>query len=151
MNELINAIELKDGKAVTTSLKIAEIFEKDHDKVIRTIESLQVPDNFKFSNFGVLEIPYKNGHAEGVFDYSRRLHDSCHGIHRSKGDAVQGRIHRSIQRNGTDDQGIRRHRAPDSGSHDVDALHGDGAPNQGGVGTRRIPAQSSADRSGQRS
>ena len=26
MNELINAVELKDGKAVTTRLKIAEVF-----------------------------------------------------------------------------------------------------------------------------
>lgn len=56
-----NAVAVSNGKVTTTSLKIAEIFEKDHDKVVRTIESLQVPDNFKFSNFGVLEIPYKNG------------------------------------------------------------------------------------------
>lgn len=35
MNELVNAVELKDGKAVTTSLKIAEVFGKRHDHVLR--------------------------------------------------------------------------------------------------------------------
>lgn len=65
-SKLTNAVAVSDGKVTTTSLKIAEIFEKDHDKVIRAIESLQVPDNFKFSNFGVLEIPYKNGLGKTV-------------------------------------------------------------------------------------
>ena len=66
ISNISNAVAVSDGKVTTTSLKIAEIFEKDHDKVIRTIESLQVPDNFKFSNFGVLEIPYKNGLGKTV-------------------------------------------------------------------------------------
>lgn len=64
--KLTNAVVVSDGKVTTTSLKIAEVFEKDHDKVIRAIESLQIPDDFKFSNFGVLEIPYKNGLGKTV-------------------------------------------------------------------------------------
>ena len=55
MNELINAIELKDGKAVTSSLKIAEVFGKDHGKVLRAIRELDCPENFTEANFGLSE------------------------------------------------------------------------------------------------
>lgn len=37
MNALENAVFLHDGHAVTTSLKVAEVFGKRHDHVIRTI------------------------------------------------------------------------------------------------------------------
>ena len=68
MNEIINAIELKDGKAVTTSLKIAEVFGKHHFHVIRDIEKLQVPDDFKKSNFGLTEREWKNSLGKTVKD-----------------------------------------------------------------------------------
>lgn len=52
MNEMIkNAVELKDGKAVTTSLKIAEVFGKQHKDVLRAIEKLECPDEFARRNF----------------------------------------------------------------------------------------------------
>lgn len=42
----------KTGKAITTSLKIAEKFGKRHDHVIRDIENLDCPDEFSLPNFG---------------------------------------------------------------------------------------------------
>jgi Rha family phage regulatory protein len=42
----------KDGKAVTTSLVVAEKFKKNHNHVLRSIENLECPDEFSLSNFG---------------------------------------------------------------------------------------------------
>lgn len=42
MQELIN---IKDEEAVTTSLRVAEIFEKQHSKVLRSIENLNESKN----------------------------------------------------------------------------------------------------------
>jgi len=42
----------KDGKPVTTSLKIAEKFEKRHDHVLRDIENLECSYGFSLPNFG---------------------------------------------------------------------------------------------------
>ena len=52
MNEMIkNAVELKDGKAVTTSLKIAEVFGKDHANVLKAIRNIEAPVDFAAVNF----------------------------------------------------------------------------------------------------
>lgn len=52
MNEMIkNAVELKDGKAVTTSLKIAEVFGKQHKHVIDAIRKIEAPSTFTEPNF----------------------------------------------------------------------------------------------------
>ena len=57
MNELIRtAVAVKDGKVVTTSLKIAEVFGKQHSHVLRDIEKLQVPNEWRKSNFGCTSI-----------------------------------------------------------------------------------------------
>lgn len=63
---LSNAVAVSDGKVTTTSLKIAEVFGKRHDDVMRAVELLQVPDSFKKRNFAELEIPYKNGLGKTV-------------------------------------------------------------------------------------
>ncbi len=44
------------GNPVTTSLKVAEIFGKQHGHVIRDIENLSCSESFRISNFG--ETPY---------------------------------------------------------------------------------------------
>lgn len=56
MNSLVF---VDNGKAVTDSLKIAEVFEKDHDKVLRDIRELGCSSEFSLSNFG--ESTYVNG------------------------------------------------------------------------------------------
>ena len=49
MNELKELVIMKDGQAVTTSLEVAKIFEKRHDRVIRAIESKLTDPNFGVS------------------------------------------------------------------------------------------------------
>ena len=46
-------ILLNGNKPTTTSLIIAEVFEKQHVHVLRDIKNLEIPDNFRQSNFGL--------------------------------------------------------------------------------------------------
>jgi len=50
MNTLV--LRNQAGKDVTTSLIIAEVFEKDHDKVCRDIKNLECSMEFRTANFG---------------------------------------------------------------------------------------------------
>ena len=43
----------ENNKAITTSLKIAEYFDKRHDNVLRDIENLECPEDFRALNFEV--------------------------------------------------------------------------------------------------
>lgn len=47
-------ISNRQGRSVTTSLIIAEIFGKEHNKVCRDIENLDCPVEFNAANFGVI-------------------------------------------------------------------------------------------------
>ena len=60
---LSNAVAFSDGKFTTTSLKIAEVFDKEHFHVIRDIEKLQVPVEWHKSNFGVMQITRQIGNG----------------------------------------------------------------------------------------
>lgn len=42
---------MKDGKAVTTSLKIAEVFGKQHKDILKAIRELDCPKDFAGRNF----------------------------------------------------------------------------------------------------
>lgn len=42
-----------NGQLMTTSLKVAEVFSKEHNKVVRDIENLSCSENFRNANFGV--------------------------------------------------------------------------------------------------
>lgn len=48
---MFNLVELKRNKAVTTSIKVAKYFKKNHDDVINEIESLECSCIFKKENF----------------------------------------------------------------------------------------------------
>lgn len=63
MNTLVT---LMDGKAVTTSLKIAEVFEKEHKSVLRTIENLEIPEDFRKRNFAPSGYQAQNGLGKTV-------------------------------------------------------------------------------------
>lgn len=52
MNEMVFCSD--NGQLVTTSLKVAEVFGKEHNKVVRDIESLSCSEGFHVANFGVL-------------------------------------------------------------------------------------------------
>ncbi len=45
-------LTIKDGQPVTTSLKVAESFDKRHDHVLRDIDELECTPSFHLSNFG---------------------------------------------------------------------------------------------------
>lgn len=51
MNALVKTNS--DGRNVTTSLIIAEIFGKNHAHVLRDIQNLDCPNEFRESNFGL--------------------------------------------------------------------------------------------------
>ncbi len=64
MNELIrSAVAVKDGKVVTTSLKIAEVFGKQHKDVLKAIRNLECPEDFSQRNFALtsISVPQPNG------------------------------------------------------------------------------------------
>ena len=52
MNELV---KIFDGKVVTTSRKVAEVFEKQHSVVLRAIRDLEMPEDFGRCNFASTE------------------------------------------------------------------------------------------------
>lgn len=54
-NELVF---IRDNEVFTDSLKIAEVFQKGHDKVLRDIRNLKCSDEFRLTNFG--ESTYRN-------------------------------------------------------------------------------------------
>lgn len=56
MNEIVFCGD--NGQLITTSLKVAEVFGKEHNKVVRDIENLSCSDNFRVANFG--DTPYVN-------------------------------------------------------------------------------------------
>lgn len=64
MNELIT---IRKDQAVTSSLKVAEMFHKRHDHVLRDIKALDCSDSFRLTNFG--ESRYKNeqGHYQPMY------------------------------------------------------------------------------------
>ena len=49
--EVANLCEIKDGQVVTTSLRVAEIFGKEHKNVLRDIKELDCSDDFRGLNF----------------------------------------------------------------------------------------------------
>lgn len=49
--EVANLCEIKDGQVVTTSLRVAEIFSKEHKNVLRDIRELDCSDEFRGLNF----------------------------------------------------------------------------------------------------
>lgn len=52
---------IERNKALTTSLKVAEYFGKEHSKVLRSIEHLECSDSFREANFGLSNYERKNG------------------------------------------------------------------------------------------
>ena len=71
MNEIINAIELKDGKAVTSSLKIAEVFGKPHKDVLKAIRELECPEDFAGRNFSPGSYKDANNQERPMFFVAR--------------------------------------------------------------------------------
>ena len=58
-----SAVEINSGRPVTTSLAVAEIFEKRHDNVLQSIDEMECSPGFRALNFqeSFRETPTGNG------------------------------------------------------------------------------------------
>lgn len=54
-------VVLVNGKPMVSSLQVAEHFGKNHFDVLKAIRSLEIPDDFRASNFSVSEYEAKTG------------------------------------------------------------------------------------------
>lgn len=63
-----NAVSVSNGKVITTSRKIAEVFEKNHRDVTRTIETLEIPQEWRMRNFAQSQIERKTPTGGIAFD-----------------------------------------------------------------------------------
>lgn len=65
------SVKLVHGKATTTSLKIADVFGKRHDHVLRAIQNLQCSAEFTALNFGASEYTDKTGRKLPMYTITR--------------------------------------------------------------------------------
>lgn len=62
--EVATLCEVKQSQVVTTSLRVAEIFNKKHKHVLESIKRLDCSPEFREPNFRPSEIPYQNGNIK---------------------------------------------------------------------------------------
>lgn len=59
------------GNDVTTSLIVAEVFGKEHSKVVRDIENLSCSITFNTANFGVIEYTDSRGRTQKAYEMTK--------------------------------------------------------------------------------
>lgn len=69
MNALV--IQGGNGRDVTTSLIVSQVFGKEHAKVVRDIESLSCSTNFNVANFGVIEYTDTRGRIQKAYEMTK--------------------------------------------------------------------------------
>lgn len=62
MQPIENIVEIDDGKMFTTSLTVAQAFEKEHKDVLKAISNLECSKEFNERNFAPVE--YKDAKGE---------------------------------------------------------------------------------------
>lgn len=55
MASMNSLVRIENGKLVTDSLMVAEVFGKEHKHVLRDIKTLECSDDFNKSNFGLID------------------------------------------------------------------------------------------------
>lgn len=66
-----DAVVIKDGHPVTTSLKIAEVFGKKHKDVLDAIRSIDCPEDFGRRNFPPTSYEDSQGRPQPMFQLTR--------------------------------------------------------------------------------
>jgi len=66
-----DAVTLKGGHPVTTSLKVAEVFNKRHRDVLRTVRELECSDEFRVRNFAHSSFVNTQGKEQPMFEVAR--------------------------------------------------------------------------------
>ena len=64
-------IQSPQGRDVTTSLIVAEVFGKEHSKVCRDIENLSCSKTFNAANFGVIEYTDSRGRIQKAYQMTK--------------------------------------------------------------------------------
>lgn len=60
----LSLVAVENEHAVTTSLRVAEVFGKEHYNVMKAIKSLDCSEEFRAVNFNASKIDYKNGNLK---------------------------------------------------------------------------------------
>lgn len=66
-----NAVTLKDGHTTTDSLIVAEVFGKEHSKVLKAIAALDCSEEFSQASFGLASYIDKQGKPRPMYAMSR--------------------------------------------------------------------------------
>ena len=61
----------QQGDNITTSLIVAQVFGKEHAKVVRDIENLSCSSNFNAANFGVIEYTDSRGRVQRAYEMTK--------------------------------------------------------------------------------
>lgn len=69
MKDLV--LQNNKGQDVTTSLIVAEVFGKEHSKVMRDIENLSCSITFNAANFGVIEYTDSRGRIQKAYEMTK--------------------------------------------------------------------------------
>ena len=60
----INLVEIENNEVVTSSIKVAEVFGKQHKDVLKAVKSLDISEEFRERNFALSKIDYQNGNIK---------------------------------------------------------------------------------------
>ena len=60
----INLVAIENNEVVTSSIKVAEVFGKQHRDVLRAVKSLDISEDFRERNFALSKIDYQNGNIK---------------------------------------------------------------------------------------
>ena len=60
----LSLVAVKNEHAVTTSLRVAEVFSKQHKDVLKAVKSLDCSEEFRERNFALSKIDYQNGNIK---------------------------------------------------------------------------------------
>ena len=71
LNQLDNAVFIQDHQVKTDSLKVAEIFGKQHKDVLRKLENLDCSSDFNERNFTLVEYKDAKGENRPMYEMSK--------------------------------------------------------------------------------
>lgn len=71
ITQSLQLVKEVNGQVTTTSLQVAEYFNKDHDKVLRAIRNLDLTDPFNAANFGVVDYTDAKGETRPMYTMTK--------------------------------------------------------------------------------
>ena len=87
-------VEVQNKQVVTTSLKVAEVFEKQHKHVIEAIE------NIKAENSALTSFFYEGTYKAGTGKSYKMYYMNRDGLHGQEGAGLENQVHRGVQCDG---------------------------------------------------